>query len=62
LAIAAVIKCVGDPSGTREVRVEYHVGQLVRNKKFGVGKVLEINGSSVTVFFKTWKTILARSM
>jgi hypothetical protein len=29
------------------------VGQLVNNKKFGLGKVVAVNGDSVTVFFKS---------
>jgi hypothetical protein len=32
--------------------MNYKVGQLVVNRKLGLGKVLEVRGNSVTVFFK----------
>lgn len=32
--------------------MKHAVGQLVVNKKLGFGKVLEVSGDSVTVFFK----------
>ena len=32
--------------------MKYMVGQLVVNRKLGLGKVLEVSGDSVTVFFK----------
>lgn len=32
--------------------MKYKVGQLVVNRKLGLGKVLEISGDEVTTFFK----------
>jgi hypothetical protein len=36
----------------RGAHVKYKVGQLVVNKKLGLGKVLEISGDEVIAFFK----------
>jgi hypothetical protein len=35
--------------------MKYKVGQLVVNPKLGLGKVLEVRGDNVTVFFKDEK-------
>jgi hypothetical protein len=32
--------------------MKYKVGQLVRNKKLGLGKVLEVSGDEVIAYFK----------
>ncbi len=32
--------------------MRYRVGQLVVNNKLGLGKVLQVSGDNVTVFFK----------
>ena len=32
--------------------MKHKIGQLVVNKKLGLGKVLEVRGDNVTVFFK----------
>lgn len=32
--------------------MKYKIGQLVRNKKLGLGKVLEVSGDEVIAYFK----------
>lgn len=36
--------------------MKYRIGQLVINRKLGLGKVLEINGNEVMTFFKDEQT------
>ena len=35
--------------------MKYRAGQLVTNNKLGLGKVLEVRGDNLTVFFKDQK-------
>lgn len=36
--------------------MKYKIGQLVRNKKLGLGKILSINGDEVITYFKDEQT------
>ena len=43
---------MNSPMKTPKAPMKYRTGQLVMNPKLGLGKVVDVRGSIVTVFFK----------